>query len=429
MNTIIKELPLMIFARLLRIWVKFRYKSKSKNAVFFMPHEGMLFNDMYDLFNFRSDNALSFAHYLLENKLLEESPFIFLVPNYESLNRLIHLTKQKYPQKEFRFVLPVSVAKEQHCKTMLNMMVSFVRQICASKYIFTSCTYNLKPYVSNQIVVDLNYFTVPFKNDIYTPSHPLYMELDRRGHEYYGYVCTSELSIRVIMPTMTLPYSKFYLLGMCRNDYMTSKSDFKFIRNIIISQIDYLVKKIVLYTPTHRDYEKKEKDLSRFLLGFSADLKDLDSFLRREGILILCKLHPKQNKEIIDMSLPSSIMIHKPNHEYGLTELMQISDGLITDYTSGYFDYLLLDKPIIFNFYDVDIYKSTRGFTYNPIESITAGEIVKDVDSFKRALLLLDDNAESFKEKRRFVRDLFFTYQDDKNCERVYNCFCRRKNS
>ena len=417
----IKDNFRFFLASILRLYVCIRYRSK-RNAICFMPHRGMMMNDMYDILNYKSDNALSLAHYMLENKLEEKSPFCFIVANWESANRLSSILIKKYPNKEF-ILAPLLTFNEN-----VKDAIPYQKIINRSKYIFTSITYNLKGFTDkNQILVDLNYFTVPFKNDIYTPSDPFYMKLDRLGHEYNAYVCTSELSIRVIMPTMTLPYSKYVLLGMCRNDYLCADGNDIDLRSRILSKVDYHVEKIWLYTPTHRDYENKNNDVSRFLLGFSADMSELDSFLKRNHILILCKLHPKQNKTIISKILPTSILVHQPNHEYGLTELMRISDGLITDYTSGYFDYLLLDKPVIFNFYDVEKYVESRGFTYNPIESITAGDIIKDEESFKTALLNIDENRKNYAFKRKFVKDLFFTYQDTNNCERVYNYFFRNQ--
>lgn len=48
---------------------------------------------------------------------------------------------------------------------------------------------------------------------------------------------------------------------------------------------------------------------------------------------------------------------------------MAVSDVLITDYTSAYFDFLLLDKPVVFNFYDFEEYSETRGFSFTPIKT------------------------------------------------------------
>lgn len=53
----------------------------------------------------------------------------------------------------------------------------------------------------------------------------------------------------------------------------------------------------------------------------------------------------------------------------GLYSLLGRADALITDYSSVYFDYLLLDRPIGFAVGDMKDYEGERGFTVdNPYE-------------------------------------------------------------
>ena len=181
------------------------------------------------------------------------------------------------------------------------------------------------------------------------------------------------------------------------------------------------MKTIVLYIPTHRDYEANSSSIVRSVLGFKYQKDSLEHFLRDNGIVIYCKLHPKQNALVVNSELPEGILLHHPSERFGLTELMQASDALLTDYTSGYFDYLLLDKPVIFNLYDLDLYKKKRGVPYEPIESVAAGDIVTNEEEFKDALLSLDNNITKFKEKRAFVRNMFFTYPDGNSSIRIYD--------
>lgn len=164
-------------------------------------------------------------------------------------------------------------------------------------------------------------------------------------------------------------------------------------------KVRYKVNKIILYTPTHRDYESALKSGNRSVLGFDYNADDIQQFLNVNGIVFICKLHPKQNALIVEKDLPEGLLLHKPDERYGLTELMQVSDALVTDYTSAYFDYLLLDKPVIFNFYDLELYKKERGVPFEPMSAIAAGEIVENVEEMKKALLDLDNNAINNKQK------------------------------
>ena len=46
-------------------------------------------------------------------------------------------------------------------------------------------------------------------------------------------------------------------------------------------------------------------------------------------------------------------------------ETLNAADLLITDYSSVYFDYLLLDRPLIFVPVDLEEYIETRGYFWN----------------------------------------------------------------
>lgn len=406
----------------------YRFKKNSGEAIMFMPHLGFSKNDYIDLFNYRSDSAMTFAHYLISNQLCEDKEFICFVPSEDYIEESYKKAQELYPKKRFIF-LPWDCYLFEYSKSnCLRKVIRFCKCVSKCSHIFVSITYRLEQFVSDQIIVDLNYYPAPLKNDFLPPSSKYYMKLEKVGKKYSMVMFTSEVAIRLEMPSMSLPHEKYSDFGLCRNDNLLNNDSFVSVRNNILSTLPYTANKIILYTPTHRDYEQDINDVSRSLFGYSFNFNELDSILRQEGIVIICKIHPKQNRAAFSTILPPSVIIHQANHDYGLTELMRVSDCMIADYSTGYFDYLLLDKPVIFNFYDIDRYKEERGFTYNPIESIVAGDIVKSQEEFIAALRNIDNNREMWKDKRAFVRDLFFTYQDSNCCKRVYNYFFGENN-
>ena len=82
-----------------------------------------------------------------------------------------------------------------------------------------------------------------------------------------------------------------------------------------------------------------------------------------------------------------------------------------------------MDKPIIFNLYDIDKYVKSRGLVFNPIEAICAGEIVHNEKEFMDAIENLDFNSELYKEKRKTILDMLNYYKDSNSCKRVYEFF------
>lgn len=54
--------------------------------------------------------------------------------------------------------------------------------------------------------------------------------------------------------------------------------------------------------------------------------------------------------------------------------ILNAVDILITDYSSIYFDFLLLDRPIIFTPIDYEEYKHNRGFLLEPFDFWAPGD-------------------------------------------------------
>lgn len=175
-------------------------------------------------------------------------------------------------------------------------------------------------------------------------------------------------------------------------------------------------KKIFVYMPTFRD---TGKNISHWLLS-----EKLKQFLDKNNIVLLCKLH-QHDSNLIDFS---SEEFYKVANTSDIYPILKYTDALITDYSSVYFDYLLLDKPIIYHIPDIVEYtEQCRGF-YRPYETLTAGVYTKTEDELLSALKNVIDGIDNYKEKRKELRDEMFVYQDGNNCERVYE-FIKSLNS
>ena len=58
---------------------------------------------------------------------------------------------------------------------------------------------------------------------------------------------------------------------------------------------------------------------------------------------------------------------------------------LITDYSSCFYDYLLLKRPILFYVYDKALYSATRG-VHRPIDQVAPGIVCNDFNELTTAL-------------------------------------------
>lgn len=392
----------------------------------FIPHKHMCINDHYSIINYKSDSALTFAHYILSNNLLEDKKIILGVSESNDIELYSKFVNDRYPHREVGFVCSFCLTGSKWAQ--IKKYFILYKMIATSSHVFTSQTPIYRPLAQSSKIcmINLGYYVAPIKDSTHDKKSKLYINyqsIDDRDYDYY--MVTSEVSKRIIMATYGLRYDQFKILGMCRNDYLFSSEQPESLKSQLLRETPYEVKKIVLYTPTHRDNltNIKQFDFANYLFGFNIDLDNMDTYLRTNNMYLVCKVHPKQLSFFKGRDFPASIGLFNANNTYGLAELMKISDVLITDYTSGYFDFLILDRPIIFNLYDIDRYKETRGLIFDPIEPICAGEIIHNENELFMALSNIDVNRELYKEKRKQIRDMFHFYQDTYSCKRVYDYF------
>ncbi|MGB7818265.1 MAG: CDP-glycerol glycerophosphotransferase family protein [Ornithinibacter sp.] len=133
-------------------------------------------------------------------------------------------------------------------------------------------------------------------------------------------------------------------------------------------------KRVVLYAPTFRDNRPTRRG------RFSAEVPlDLAEWSRRFGDdhVLLIRTHVLISNRV---AIPDEARAHvvDVSRYPDMQELLLASDVLVTDYSSSFFDYALLGRPIIFYAYDLEEYaEQLRGF-YLPYDDSLPGEIVRD---------------------------------------------------
>ena len=203
-----------------------------------------------------------------------------------------------------------------------------------------------------------------------------------------------------------------WVTGTPRNDYLVNPSE------ELLQNHSYLNSKVILYAPTWREYGNR----SSFFPFEDKDLKALNQMLESQDAYLLLRGHREEmeriknnygQEETLSRILPAHQEIF-PDAQLLLAHI----DVLVTDYSSIYLDYLLVDKPMIFIPYDIEEYQSYRGFLFD-YDTHTPGDKVytqaEFVDSLDKALNYTETGAM----ERKRVKDLFHTYQDGKASERI----------
>jgi CDP-glycerol glycerophosphotransferase (TagB/SpsB family) len=163
--------------------------------------------------------------------------------------------------------------------------------------------------------------------------------------------------------------------GYPRNDYLLQFNNEESIMQVKRRLKLPLDKKIVLYAPTWRDNEFYGK--GRYKFDIKLDMEKMQEELGEEYIIIL-RMHYLIS-ENLDLTKLKGFAYNFSHHE-DIRELYLISDQLITDYSSVFFDYANLKRPMIFFAYDIASYRDQlRGF-YFDFEKEAPGPIVKTTD-------------------------------------------------
>ncbi|MDF2571436.1 MAG: CDP-glycerol:poly(glycerophosphate) glycerophosphotransferase [Sporomusa sp.] len=170
--------------------------------------------------------------------------------------------------------------------------------------------------------------------------------------------------------------------------------------------------RIVLYAPTFRDTGGDA------MADGILNLKDLSNFGQKNNIIFIFKMHYKA-KTTKNISYLSHVWEY--DRQCDTYPMMSLADLLITDYSSIYMDYVLLDRPIVFFPYDYEKYiKKDREITFD-YDWITPGPKCRNQsDLFHAIQECLIDGKDSFKSNRQEIADLGFTYKDGLASQRIF---------
>lgn len=170
----------------------------------------------------------------------------------------------------------------------------------------------------------------------------------------------------------------------------------------------------LIYMPTFRDANPN------FIYSSGWALPTLNAALKQENILLLLKLHVATPQDGLQNAGNLS-NIHLMKSTEDAYRVLPLTSGLITDYSSILFDYLLLDKPIYYYPFDRKEYETdSRGF-YHAYESCTAGRYIKSLLELADPSLTDDDN--NYTDARRILRERFFANADAHASERIVQKF------
>ena len=211
--------------------------------------------------------------------------------------------------------------------------------------------------------------------------------------------------------------------GYPRNDVLYNENNELNIENIKRDLGIPLGKKVILYAPTFRDNQFYK--VGNYKFDLPIDLKKLKKQYGNECIILL-RMH-YLIAEKFDLK-DYREFVYDFSNKADINDLYLVSDLLITDYSSVFFDFANLKRPIVFYTYDLVEYRETlRGF-YFDLENHAPGPLVENEEDLMGVLEEFFKLGE-FKDYREGYSAFYdkYCYLDDGNATRrvVENVFLK----
>lgn len=217
----------------------------------------------------------------------------------------------------------------------------------------------------------------------------------------------NEYAARIFENAFQFKSSNIMTTGYPRNDKLVNynKDEILEIKKKLKLPLN---KKIILYAPTWKDNESYRR--GEYKASMKMNLKQMKEALSNEYVLLIKWHYLIADNIEIEKDL-SDFAIKLPQ-TMDISNCYLISDLLITDYSSVFFDYAVLCRPIIFYTPDWDEYqKEIRGM-YEEVSKALPGPIVENTTELITSIIEKSPPSIAF-------LSTFCTYEDGKSSERV----------
>lgn len=221
--------------------------------------------------------------------------------------------------------------------------------------------------------------------------------------------------------SLGIPYEKMIFYGLVRNDCLAEAGyDVRLLMGLPHDC------KVVLWMPTYRQHAtacdacnidfKEGDDTGIPILKDQERLKKVNRKLAGCNMYIVLKLHQSQNLSLINVNEMSNLKVLNENilqkNQVQLYSVIRSTDALITDYSSIYLDYLLLDKPIGLTIDDLVEYQNRVGFVFGDYKKHVKGFYINDVEDLLVFFEKLAADPESLNEMHSGSKETFHDVLD-----------------
>lgn len=349
------------------------------------------------------DNPRALYEYLIKSEWKNKYKIVWIVKD-------VNKCKKLFSRKNVIFINRFSHSKYNRIR--LNYYLS------VTKVFFFSHPYWYTKRKKEQIIVHTNHGT-PIKG----------REKDAAdfSNTFDWLIVPTEFCKKLNHDFWLCSYDKMFICGYPRNDFFFTGNKQAIFKKFNISDNS----KVVICMPTYKkSVIKTDSDqldcFSLDVISSKDELIYLNTILKKNSIHLIIKIHPLQVLDELEKDSYSNIH-YTINSELLekkilLYELLGCCDALITDVSSVYVDFLLLNRPIGFLYNSIIQY--SRGFTLQDFQNYMPGPSIRCLRDLERFIVDLKNNNDTYLKERSVINSIFNPLPDNYS-ERVLNKFIK----
>jgi CDP-glycerol glycerophosphotransferase (TagB/SpsB family) len=283
---------------------------------------------------------------------------------------------------------------------------------CKSRYVFFTSRCFMREFLSNVVSVNV-WHGMPIKR--------IGWMLEGNEGISSDYALATSPFWAEIMDRSMRPKQPSLDCGLPRNDRLFSD------RAEVFKKLEMDPnQRLLAWLPTYRKSVRGEIRNDGIEYGNVFEMPDLDpnalnEYLRANNMILIVKPHPMavspSSNSFSHLWIVDNDWLH--TRMLSLYEFLGATDAIISDISSVVVDYLLLDRPIIHAFPDIDAYRDSRGFSMEPIADYFMGPVATDADGLFKEIDQVLTGKDPGADKRHSMTKLFHTHVDNQSTERL----------
>ena len=363
----------------------FNYFFQNKNVIIYNSFPDFSDNS-FALYCYISNHFSNYTNIWLVNNISLKEDYLKLASNYTNIEKLEIVKKKSFPG---------------------------IYYYLTSRIIFhTHGIFNFFGLISTQTKINL-WHGMPIKKVGYFDSPNCAEPIS----DYH--VASSKFYQDIMSKVFGVSNKKVLITGQVRNDFLIQG---KTSINKLFSQKREF-KKTILWMPTYRksvigDIRVDGKVNPDIDFLSEENLSRINKILIKTESICYVKLHPMDYLQVEHFRSYSNLVFIDNDsfldNGVAMYSVFNSVDILLTDFSSIYIDFMLLNKPIGFVFSDYDEFKNSRGFVFSDPKKYMPGEFITSIDKLKMFLteVIINEN-DNYKNKREEIKNIFHAYERD----------------